>query len=137
MKKLLLIFIFVVVLPVSAYSDDLSERIITFSKNAYTGIYMAPEEWMTKEAQAEKLFNHFGGLDSVVKYCTAEAKRNQGLKSINVKTYQKGKADVMFVLIEVIFNNGEKKEDGGRWIKDNGKWKNTCKPSCGDDKFAP
>jgi hypothetical protein len=112
-------------------ADDPSLRAKEFCKNAYTGKNMQPEEWLTKSGQSSRLFNTFGGINALVKYCSAEAKRNQGLKKINIISI-KQKDKLTLIETEVVFNNNTTSTSVSAWIKEDGKWKTTPKEGNND-----
>jgi hypothetical protein len=123
-KIILKIFFALLLISCFGCSDDPSARAKAFMKNAYTGNNMPSEEWLTKAGQSSRLFNTFGGLDALVKTCSNEAKRNQGLKTINTISV-KQENNLTLIETEVVFNNNTKSTSIGAWIKEDGKWKMT------------
>lgn len=110
-----------------------ADRALEFTRNAYTGKPMQAEEWLTKDMRTSKIFMAFGGIDALIKDSAAEAKRNKGVQAINIiKVTQK--TDMVFVEVEVIFNNKEKSNGVDAWVLDAGKWKIT-KDKKADDSF--
>lgn len=113
--------------------DNPIERAKEFILNAYLGEKMQSEEWLTKKARSSKLLDSFGGLDSFVKDCAAEAKRNQGIKAVNVIRVQE-KENFYLIEIEVVFNNLERSNGIDAWTKEDGKWKITIRS---ENKYYP
>jgi hypothetical protein len=99
---------------------DPSIRAKEFTKNAYNGNNMQADEWFTKSGQSA--LNQFGGINDLVRYCSNEAKRNQGLKEINIISI-KQENKLTLIETEIVFNNGTKKTGEDAWINENGKWK--------------
>ena len=117
------LFIFLLTLCFGC-SDNPSVRAKEFLKNAYDGNNMQADEWLTKSGQSSRFFNTFGGINALVKYCSAEAKRNQGLKKINIISI-KQKDKLTLIETEVVFNNNTTSTSVSAWIKEDGKWKTT------------
>ena len=133
MNKLFLkTFLIIICIMCLGCSDDPSLRAKEFRRNAYTGKNMQPDEWLTKSFQSALLFNTFGGINAIVKNCFNEAKRNQGLKEINIISI-KQKNKITLIETEVVFNNNTKSTGIDAWIKENGKWKMTPE-ECNNDK---
>jgi len=69
-----------------AASNAATDRVTAFLTNAYTGVQMQPDDWLTEEARTAELFLAFGGLDALVRQSTASAKRYGGLESVRILT---------------------------------------------------
>lgn len=125
MNKILVrtFFIFTIILCFGCI-DNPSIRAKEFIKNAYNGNNMQSDKWFTKSGQS--MLNTFGGINALVRDCSNEAKRNQGLKEINIISI-KQENKLTLIGTEIVFNNGTKKTGEDAWIKEDGKWKITPK----------
>lgn len=133
MKKIILITLLVVGFCGCTTGTTPTDRAVEFTRNIYTGKTMQAEEWLTKDLRTSKMFISFGGLEALVNDSVLEAKRNNGLQAIKIIKVTK-ESDMVYVEVEVVFNNKGKTNSINPWVLDDGKWKIT-KDKKADDSF--
>jgi hypothetical protein len=131
--KIIVILFFVVCIFGCVRGLVSTDRALEFTKNIYAGKSMQAEEWLTKDILTSKLFVTFGSFDALVNESAAEAKRNDGLQAIKILKVTKERG-MVFVEVEVVFNNSVKSNSINPWVLEDGKWKIT-KDKKDDDSF--